>query len=45
MFYKFIKEFDYLIDLNDVIVVDIIFICFRFFVDDYLIIYKVFYII
>lgn len=45
MFYKLTKEFDHLIDLNDVIVADIIFTCSRLFADDYLIIYKAFHII
>lgn len=45
MLYKLTKEFDQLIDLNDVIVADIIFTFSRLFADDYSIIYKAFQII
>lgn len=45
MLYKLTKEFDQLIDLNDVIVADIIFTFSRLFADDNLIIYKAFHII
>lgn len=45
MLSKLTKEFDQLIDLNDVFVADIIFTFSRLFADDYLIIYKAFHII
>lgn len=45
MLYKLTKEFDQLIDLNDVIVADIIFTFSRLFAGDKLIIYKAFHMI